>query len=53
MPACREISCRSTIHLASEANVAFLIGTFLFVVIVGALDARLPWPRPKQGGRKQ
>ncbi len=27
-------------------NVQFILGTFLFVVVVGLLDARLPWPRP-------
>jgi hypothetical protein len=24
----------------------FILGTFLFVVVIGVLDARLPWPRP-------
>jgi hypothetical protein len=27
----------------------FIIGTFLFVVVIGAMDARLPWPRSKRG----
>lgn len=30
----------------------FLLGVFLFVVVIGALDARLPWPaseRNKEG----
>jgi hypothetical protein len=25
----------------------FFVGLLLFVVIVGWLDARLPWPRPR------
>jgi hypothetical protein len=25
--------------------MAFILGLFLFVVVVGAVDARLPWPR--------
>jgi len=24
----------------------FVIGVLFFVVIVGAIDARLPWPKP-------
>lgn len=24
----------------------FILGTLFFVVVVGLLDARLPWPRP-------
>jgi len=27
--------------------MAFFVGLLLFVVIVGRLDARLPWPRPR------
>jgi hypothetical protein len=26
--------------------MAFILGLTLFVVVVGALDARFPWPRP-------
>ncbi len=25
--------------------MAFILGTLLFVVVAGFLDARLPWPR--------
>jgi hypothetical protein len=25
----------------------FIIGVIFFVVVIGALDARLPWPRPR------
>lgn len=25
----------------------FILGTLFFVVVIGALDARLPWPRSK------
>jgi hypothetical protein len=33
--------------------MSFLVGSILFVALVGALDARLPWPRPvrKEGSR--
>lgn len=26
----------------------FLLGVFLFVIVVGLVDARVPWPRPRQ-----
>jgi hypothetical protein len=31
----------------------FILGVIFFVVVIGWLDARLPWPRsqPKKGGR--
>lgn len=29
----------------------FIIGVIFFVVVIGVLDARLPWPRPKSGVR--
>jgi hypothetical protein len=28
----------------------FILGVILFVVIIGALDARYPWPRPGRRG---
>jgi hypothetical protein len=28
-------------------DVSFFLGVILFVVVVGVLDARLPWPSPK------
>jgi hypothetical protein len=27
--------------------MSFIIGVVLFVVVVGMLDARLPWPKPR------
>jgi hypothetical protein len=27
----------------------FILGTLYFVCVVGALDARLPWPKAKAG----
>jgi hypothetical protein len=27
--------------------MSFVIGVILFVVVLGALDARVPWPRPR------
>lgn len=26
----------------------FILGTLFFVVVIGVLDARLPWPRSKR-----
>jgi hypothetical protein len=32
--------------------VQFILGVVLFVVVVGLVDARVPWPKPqKRGGR--
>ena len=28
----------------------FLLGLFLFVGVLGVVDARLPWPDPKRRG---
>ncbi len=28
--------------------MSFLLGLLLFVVVVGILDAKLPWPRPRE-----
>jgi hypothetical protein len=30
--------------------MSFILGVILFVVVVGAVDARLPWPDAKQTG---
>jgi hypothetical protein len=27
--------------------MSFFVGLLLFVVVVGILDAKLPWPRPR------
>jgi len=27
--------------------MSFILGLILFVVVIGVLDAKLPWPRPK------
>jgi len=29
--------------------MGYFIGVVLFVVVIGLLDARLPWPRPRRG----
>jgi hypothetical protein len=29
---------------AAEGRMQFVLAVFLFVVVVGAVDARLPWP---------
>jgi hypothetical protein len=32
--------------------MSFVLGSIVFIALVGALDARLPWPRPRvKGGR--
>jgi hypothetical protein len=28
----------------------FILGVLLFVVVVGLVDARVPWPRPRRDG---
>jgi hypothetical protein len=30
----------------------FILGTLFFVVVIGILDARLPWPRSRRNGRR-
>jgi hypothetical protein len=32
--------------------MAFVLGVLLFVVVVGIVDARLPWADPKSRGRR-
>ena len=29
--------------------MGYFIGVVLFVVVIGLLEARLPWPRPRRG----
>ena len=29
--------------------MGFLFGVVVFVIVLGRLDARLPWPRPRSG----
>lgn len=37
---------------ASEGGtMAFFVGLVVFVVIIGVLDTRLPWPDPRSGRR--
>jgi hypothetical protein len=31
-------------------SVQFIFGILLFVVVIGVLDARLPWPHPRKRG---
>jgi hypothetical protein len=35
-----------------ERAMSFFVGLLLFVVVVGILDAKLPWPRPRDGERR-
>jgi hypothetical protein len=32
--------------------MSFLLGLLLFVVVVGIIDAKLPWPRGGDGERR-
>jgi hypothetical protein len=32
--------------------MAFVLGVLLFVVLVGIVDAGLPWPNPRSAGRR-
>ena len=34
--------------ILSGDAMSFVIGVFLFVVVIGILDARLPWPSPRE-----
>ena len=29
--------------------MSFFVGEILFIALVGVLDAKLPWPRPRAG----
>jgi hypothetical protein len=33
--------------------MSFILGIFLFVVLTGILDARLPWPKPRSSSREE
>lgn len=33
--------------------MSFILGIVLFVVVVGRLDARIPWPRPRVEGLRE
>jgi len=36
----------------NEAKVQFFLGVFLFVVIVGLADLRVPWPKARNRGAR-
>jgi hypothetical protein len=31
--------------------MAFIVGVVFFVIVIGAIDSRLPWPRPDREPR--
>jgi hypothetical protein len=33
-----------------ETGVQFILGVVLFVMVVGLVDARIPWPKPRKRG---
>jgi hypothetical protein len=35
-----------------ERAMSFFVGLLLFVVVVGILDAKLPWPRPRESEKR-
>jgi hypothetical protein len=37
--------------LGEQTTMQFILGVFLFVVVVGLIDQRIPWPRPAKSGR--
>jgi hypothetical protein len=39
--------------LEDKQSMQFILGVILFVVVIGALDAGLPWPRCGSGSAKQ
>lgn len=41
---------RYTFDEAMGCDMAFILGVIFFVVVVGLLDARLPWPAPRSRG---
>ena len=40
-------------QVRDESRMQFILGVFLFVIVLGAVDAFLPWPRAKSRGRAQ
>jgi hypothetical protein len=36
-----------------EAKVQFFLGVFLFVVVVGLVDLRVPWPKARSLGTRK
>ena len=35
-----------------EAKVQFLLGVFLFVIVVGLVDLSVPWPKARNRGAR-
>jgi hypothetical protein len=44
------ITLRSNRAVFNEAQVQFILGVFLFVVVVGLVDLRVPWPKARNLG---
>jgi hypothetical protein len=36
-----------------EASVQFFLAIFLFVVVVGLIDLRVPWPKARRRGARE
>jgi hypothetical protein len=41
------------IHGRSKSGMQFILAIVLFVVVIGAIDAGVPWPRCRAKGPKQ
>jgi hypothetical protein len=37
-----------SVRAAKGGAVSFIVGLVLFVIVIGYLDARLPWPKPSK-----
>jgi hypothetical protein len=44
------LTLRSNRAVFNEAQVQFILGVFLFVVVVGLVDLRVPWPKARNLG---
>src|SRR5580704_7655542 len=42
-----ELGVFGKIYGDGETDVQFILGVVLFVVVVGLVDARIPWPKPQ------
>lgn len=56
-PTCVAQSSNGTVGSASSAGwsdgMQFILGVIFFVCVVGMIDARLPWPKPRSQDKQQ
>jgi hypothetical protein len=41
------------VFVGRRSGMQFILAVILFVVVIGAIDAGLPWPRCGSGGARQ